>query len=78
MSSSGKVELPEGFLDGPAPNLTKHVVDFKKEGLPVYDGQWAVILDGILSQDECELLIKAAETTTGGQWERVCHSTRQF
>lgn len=69
--ASTKVTLPEGFLDGPAPNLTKRVVDFKKEGIPQYDGRWAVVLDGVLSKDECELLVKAAEETTGGQWERV-------
>ncbi|KAF2450745.1 oxidoreductase domain-containing protein [Karstenula rhodostoma CBS 690.94] len=71
MTSANKVELPEGFLAGPAPNLTKHVIDFKKEGIPVYEGRWAVILDGVLSQDECEMLTKAAEATTAGEWERA-------
>ncbi|KAL1612611.1 hypothetical protein SLS60_000840 [Paraconiothyrium brasiliense] len=70
MASVKKVQLPDGFLDGPAPNLTKHVVDFKKQGIPVYDGRWAVVLDGVLTPDECALLTKAAEGTTGGQWER--------
>lgn len=71
MASVNKVELPKGFLNGPAPNLTKHVIDFKKEGLPSYEGRWAVILDGVLSQEECELLTKAAEATTEGNWERA-------
>ncbi|KAJ4292614.1 hypothetical protein N0V90_009277 [Kalmusia sp. IMI 367209] len=71
MAQTKTFELPEGFLDGPAPSLTKHVIDFKKEGIPVYDGQWAVVLDGVLSEDECDLLVKAAEVTTGGVWERA-------
>ena len=71
MASARKVELPQGFLDGPAPCLTKHVIDFKKEGIPVYEGRWAVILDGVLSQEECDLLTKAAEATTEGEWERA-------
>lgn len=71
MASTNKVELPDSFLSGPAPNLTKRVIDFKKEGIPQYDGRWAVILDGVLSQEECDTLIKAAEMTSGGQWERV-------
>ena len=75
MASTNRVELPGGFLDGPAPNLTKRVIDFKKEGIPQYDGRWAVILDGVLSQEECDLLIKAAESTSDGQWERVSHAT---
>jgi hypothetical protein len=78
MASAKTAELPEGFLDGPAPNLTKHVVDFSKEGLQVYRDRWAVILDGVLSPDECELLTKAAEVTTGGIWERVSHSYTVF
>lgn len=66
--------VPHGFLDGPAPNLTKHIIDFKKEGIPQYDGKWAVVLDGVMSQEECDLLLKAAEVTTDGQWERVGYS----
>ena len=76
MASSNSIELPEGFLDVPAPNITKRAIDFKKEGIPRYNGQWAVVLDGVLSQDECDLFIKAAEATTGGEWERVGHNTR--
>ncbi|KAF2681087.1 oxidoreductase domain-containing protein [Lentithecium fluviatile CBS 122367] len=63
--------LPAGFLDGPAPNLTKSVIDFKKEGLFEYEERWAVVLDGVLSEEECDHLIAAAEATTGGVWERA-------
>jgi len=71
MAASKKFELPEGFLEDPAPNLTKSVIDFKKEGIPNYAGQWAVVLDGVLSEEECKILIAAAEATSEGVWERA-------
>jgi hypothetical protein len=64
--------LPEGFLSGPAPNLTRTDIDLRKSGiLPAYDNLWAVILDGVLSEEECDMLIAAAESTTEGKWERA-------
>jgi hypothetical protein len=64
--------LPEGFLTGPAPNLTRTDIDLRKEDiLPYYDDLWAVILDGVLSEKECDELIAAAESTTDGNWERA-------
>jgi hypothetical protein len=68
---ASKYELPEGFLSGPAPNLTKSKIDFAKGGLPDFDGLWAVVLDGVLSKAECEQLVAAAEATTDGVWERA-------
>jgi len=68
---ASKYELPEGFLSGPAPNLTKSKIDFAKEGLSDFDGLWAVVLDGVLSKAECEQLVAAAEATTDGVWERA-------
>ncbi|KAF1355942.1 oxidoreductase domain-containing protein [Lizonia empirigonia] len=64
--------LPEGFLSGPAPNLTRTDIDWKKSGiLAGYDDLWAVVLDGVLSEEECDTLIAAAESTTDGKWERA-------
>ena len=64
--------LPEGFLSGPAPNLTRTDVDLRKAGiLPAYDNLWAVVLDGVLSEEECDVFIAAAESTTDGMWERA-------
>ena len=64
--------LPEGFLSGPAPNLIRKDIDFKKSGiLTGYDNLWAVVLDGVLSEEECDTLIAAAESTTNGRWERA-------
>jgi hypothetical protein len=66
-----KYDLPAGFLNGPAPNLTKSVIDFQKEGFPEYEKCWAVVLDGVLSETECKQLVAAAEATTNGVWERA-------
>lgn len=64
--------LPEGFLSGPAPSLTRTDIDLKKGGiLTEYDDPWAVVLDGVLSEQECDELIAAAESTTDGKWERA-------
>jgi hypothetical protein len=71
MSPTKPLQLPEGFLDGPAPNLTREDVDWKKGGLPVYDGSWAVVLDGALTEEECEILIEAADRSNNGEWERA-------
>lgn len=66
MSSS----LPAGFLDGPASDITISRIDFKTP-LPEYEGLYAVILDNILSEEECNMLVTAAESTTSGKWERA-------
>jgi hypothetical protein len=63
--------LPKGFLTGPAPCLTKSKIDFTKEGIPGYEGKWAVVLDGVLTREECRQLVAAAEATTGGTWTRA-------
>jgi hypothetical protein len=63
--------LPEGFLSGPAPNLKRFNVNFTKAGMPIYKDKWAVVLDGVLSEEECDELVVAAEATTNGTWERA-------
>jgi hypothetical protein len=63
--------LPAGFLSGPAPNLTRSDIDFVESGLPAYKGCWAVVLDGVLSEAECDMLLAGAEATTNGEWERA-------
>ncbi len=64
-------KLPEGFLKGPAPNLTRSDVDFEKGGLVSNKDSWAVVLDGVMTEEECNLLVAAAEATTNGHWERA-------
>jgi hypothetical protein len=68
---SSPYKLPEGFLQGPGPKLKRTQIDFAEEGLPYYDGLWAVILDGVMTEEECEQLVAAAEATTDGKWERA-------
>lgn len=63
--------LPSDFLSGPAPNLAISHIDFAKGRLPEFDGAWAVILDGVLTAEECSQLVSAAEATTNGVWERA-------
>jgi hypothetical protein len=64
--------LPEGFLSGPAPNLTREDINLKEAGiLTAYDELWAVVLDGVLTEEECNTLTAAAEATTDGKWERA-------
>lgn len=64
-------ELPKGFLEGPGPNVTRTDVNFKKHGMPEHEDAWAVILDGVMSEEECNQLVAAAEATTNGKWERA-------
>lgn len=64
-------KLPEGFLDGPAPALKKEKIDFAGLGMPAYAGMYAVVLDGVMTEEECRKLVAAAEATTNGQWERA-------
>lgn len=63
--------LPEDFLSQPAPNITVNRIDFSKTTLSEYQGLYAVIVDNVLSSDECERLLHGAEATTSGQWERA-------
>jgi hypothetical protein len=66
------------FLKGTPPTPSKTIVDFKKAGLSEYDGLYAVVLDGILSPEECQKLVQLAEDsamdgTDGNQvvWKRA-------
>lgn len=63
--------LSPDFLSGPAPNFQKNDIDFKKTNLPEYDGLHATVLDGVLTKDECDALVKAAESTNNGQLEQT-------
>lgn len=62
---------PQGFMEGPAPNIIREDINFAEAGLPEYDGAWAVVLDGVMTEEECKQLVEAAEATTDGIWERA-------
>jgi hypothetical protein len=66
------------FLLGPGPLVSKTPVDFNNAGLDEYDGLYAVVLDGVLSPQECQTLVRIAEESTianssdgTATWERA-------
>ncbi|KXL46739.1 hypothetical protein M433DRAFT_153456 [Acidomyces richmondensis BFW] len=63
--------FPEGFLSQPAPKIIANRIDFKREGVDRYEGHYAVILDNVLTQLECDELLSAAEASTAAGWERA-------
>ncbi len=63
--------LGENFLTTPAPNIVVNRIDFSKTTLPEYTDRYALILDNILSPEECSTLIRAAEATSPTGWERA-------
>lgn len=66
-----EVELPEGFLEGPGPNVTREPVNWFEGGLFDNQDKWAVVLDGVLTVEECKQIVAAAGETTNGKWERA-------
>jgi hypothetical protein len=71
MSVTTQKELPNDFLNDPAQSASKTVIDFSKANLSLYEGFYAVILDGVFSAEECQQLIAAAEVTNNGVWDRA-------
>lgn len=65
--------LPKDFLNGLPADLTPTIskVDFANTDLPEYAGLYATIIDDIFTVAECEELIRLAEATTNGKWERA-------
>lgn len=69
MTAVGTNTLPLDFLAGPAPNAVLKPVNFKNTQITDYDGLYAVVIDGIMTEDECKQLVVAAERR--GEWERA-------
>ena len=63
--------LPQDFLNDPAPKITASRIDFSKTPLPEYKGLYTLILDNVLTPNECETLVHAVEATTPNGWERA-------
>jgi hypothetical protein len=57
------------FLSGASPQVKVWRIDFEEENLPEYKGLYAVVLDNVLTAEECGQLIIAAERRTEGVWE---------
>ena len=60
--------LPAEFLRTPCRDITIQKIDFSA-ALPEYASHYAVVLDNVLSLEECDILISAAEAH--GAWERA-------
>ena len=63
--------LPADFLSGAAAatEVKREQIDFAQTELPENAGLYAVVLDGVLTAEECDALVQAAEATTGAGWE---------
>lgn len=61
---SEKVDIPDTFLRSPPRDpVTITPVPFASSDLPEYDGCYAVTLDNVLSKQECDELIRLAESS---------------
>jgi len=73
MASNNAQTSAPGFgdlLTGPSPpNCTAEPVDFTKGGLKEYSNCYATIIHNLLSSEECNAFLQAAEFTTNGEWE---------
>jgi hypothetical protein len=61
------VSIPDSFL-APLPDPTiiqVSQIDFKNSPLPEYKPHYAVVLDNVLSREECELLLHMSEMSVG-------------
>jgi hypothetical protein len=65
------ITIPSDFLTPLSdPSVIKvEQIDFKKSVLPEYRGLYAVVLDNVLSQSECDELVHLAEMSVGAHQE---------
>ena len=68
--SSPTIELLR-LLSRPGPPVTVQKVDFSKTDLPENADLYAVILDNVLTAEECQHLVAAAEASNNGVWEQA-------
>jgi hypothetical protein len=64
-------QLEHDWLAKEGPQVTVERVDFAARGLPEYRHCYAVVLDNVLTKQECDQLIAAAASTSDGAWERA-------
>jgi len=69
MASPSNGARPSTFLSGPAPPITLNRINFGQTALTEYKGYYAVVLDNVLSREECQTLVAAAQGQTNGVWE---------
>ncbi|KAG5658112.1 hypothetical protein KAF25_007063 [Fusarium avenaceum] len=62
--TSNDVPIPDSFLTSAPPKpITAHHIDFATSSLPQYKGHTAIVLDNVLTPDECRELISLAEAS---------------
>ncbi|CAM6128631.1 unnamed protein product [Calypogeia fissa] len=68
--TSCPVSIPTDFLSSPPPSthpsITYTKIDFSTSPIPEYQDHYAVVLDNVLSPEECQELIHLAELSAGG------------
>ncbi|KAM0358831.1 hypothetical protein ACHAPY_004348 [Fusarium culmorum] len=61
---SNDIPIPDSFLTSPSETpITSHQIDFANSPLPQYDGHTALVLDNVISPDECLELLSLAEAS---------------
>jgi hypothetical protein len=70
---SHPVDIPDDFLAPlPDPSVIKvEKVDFEKTPLPEYKDYYAVVIDNLLSKEECDDLIRLTEMSAGAHQEGI-------
>lgn len=64
--------LPQDFLLNPLPSPPLvRPIHFAQTPLVDYARYYAIVLDNVLSAEECDQLLRAAEATTKGEWEEA-------
>lgn len=72
MSPMSSVEsTPKSSMDLDTPAITVSRINFAQETLPEYDGMYAIVIDNVLSRQECAELRRDAEQSTSEGWERA-------
>lgn len=62
--TSNDIPIPDTFLSSPPENpIATHPIDFANSPLPQYDGHTAIVLDNVLSPEECKELLSLAEAS---------------
>ncbi|KAJ2901876.1 hypothetical protein MKZ38_001309 [Zalerion maritima] len=74
------VPIPADFmsttsLPSDSKPITVDQIDFSKTAVPEYSGRYAVVLDNVLSQSECDQLIRMAEASVSASEQGVKEGT---
>jgi len=59
------------FLTSPAKKITVNRINFTAANLPEYEGLYAVVINGVLTTNECNALIRGAEASSVRGWEQA-------